>query len=531
MTIGQTPAPGASGRNSPIDNELYDVVVVGGGINGVGIARDAAGRGVKTLLLERTDLAGATSSASSKLIHGGLRYLEQSEFRLVRESLKEREVLWAAAPHIVHPLRFVLPVRRGMRPAWMLRTGLFLYDHIGERKRLAATRTLKRGRDAALEPLHEPIRLAFEYSDCWVDDSRMVVLNAIDGRERGATIAVGWTLTRASREGKTWRVQVEGPGGMPSTVRARALVNAAGPWVEQVLARTSAPHRSALRLVKGSHIVVPQLYRGSHAYTFQGADGRVVFAIPYERDFTLIGTTDVPYDDDPARVRTSADEIRYLCSVLGEYVRMTVTPEQVVWEYSGVRPLYDDGGVSASTVTRDYVFDLDAPQEAAPVLSVFGGKLTTYRKLAEHALAELLPKLQIASAAWTRGAVLPGGDIPDMDIERFAADQIARYPFVEPVVIRRMCLAYGTRIERILGDVHSAAGLGEMIATQLYEVELEYLRATEWARCADDVLWRRSKLGLTAGPSDAQRINRWFDQRPALPRQFAPPAAGHDASP
>ena len=531
MTIGQTPAPGASGRNSPIDNELYDVVVVGGGINGVGIARDAAGRGVKTLLLERTDLAGATSSASSKLIHGGLRYLEQSEFRLVRESLKEREVLWAAAPHIVHPLRFVLPVRRGMRPAWMLRTGLFLYDHIGERKRLAATRTLKRGRDAALEPLHEPIRLAFEYSDCWVDDSRMVVLNAIDGRERGATIAVGWTLTRASREGKTWRVQVEGPGGMPSTVRARALVNAAGPWVEQVLARTSAPHRSALRLVKGSHIVVPQLYRGSHAYTFQGADGRVVFAIPYERDFTLIGTTDVPYDDDPARVRTSADEIRYLCSVLGEYVRMTVTPEQVVWEYSGVRPLYDDGGVSASTVTRDYVFDLDAPQEAAPVLSVFGGKLTTYRKLAEHALAELLPKLQIASAAWTRGAVLPGGDIPDMDIERFAADQIARYPFVEPVVIRRMCLAYGTRIERILGDVHSAAGLGEMIATQLYEVELEYLRATEWARCADDVLWRRSKLGLTAGPSDAQRINRWFDQRPAPPRQFAPPAAGHDASP
>lgn len=531
MTTAQMSAPDVSGSNSPIDNELYDIVVVGGGVNGVGIARDAAGRNVKTLLLERTDLAGATSSASSKLIHGGLRYLEQSEFRLVRESLKEREVLWAAAPHIVHPLRFVLPVRHGMRPAWMLRTGLFLYDHIGERKRLAATRTLKRGRDAALEPLHEPIRLAFEYSDCWVDDSRMVVLNAIDARDRGATIAVGWALTEASREGAAWRVRAEGPGGMPVTVRARALVNAAGPWVEQVLERTDVPRRSALRLVKGSHIVVPQLYSGPHAYTLQGVDGRVVFAMPYERDFTLIGTTDVPYDDDPAQVRTSADEIRYLCSVLGEYVRTTVTPEQVVWEYSGVRPLYDDGGVSASTVTRDYVFDLDAPQNAAPVLSVFGGKLTTYRKLAEHALAELLPKLQIARAAWTRGAVLPGGEIPDLDIERFSADQVARYPFVEPAVIRRMCHAYGTRIERILGDVHRPAGLGEMLAPQLYEVELNYLRTTEWARCADDVLWRRSKLGLTTGPSDVQRINQWFAGRADRPRQSAQPAAAHDAIP
>ncbi len=509
---------------------VYDLVVVGGGINGVGIARDAAGRGLAVLLVERSDLAGATSSASSKLIHGGLRYLEQSEFRLVRESLKEREVLWAAAPHVIHPLRFVLPVRPGMRPAWMLRAGLFLYDHIGERKRLAPTRTLRRDRDRALDSVHASIKLAFEYSDCAADDARLVVISALDAYERGATVVVGWSLTGATRERRLWRVDLSSHDGARASVRARALVNAAGPWVEEVLARTGAVRHRALRLVKGSHIVVPRLYAGEHAYTLQGFDGRVIFAIPYEQAFTLIGTTDVPYDTDPALASVSAEEVNYLCSVLGEYLRPTVTPEQVIWQYSGVRPLYDSGDVSASTVTRDYVFDLDAPADAAPILSVFGGKLTTYRRLAEHALGELLPRLNVATAAWTRGATLPGGDIPGMDLARFTAEQLERYAFAAPGMIRRMCAAYGTRIERIVGGARRAMDLGEEIAPQLYEAELEYLRTREWARRAEDVLWRRSKLGLTLAPPATDRIKRWFAAAPAADSALGRLAAAPDAS-
>lgn len=492
------------------ESRTYDLVVVGGGVNGVGIARDAAGRGLAVLLLERHDLAGATSSASSKLIHGGLRYLEQSEFRLVRESLKEREVLLAAAPHIVRPLRFVLPIRAGMRPAWMLRTGLFLYDHIGERKRLPPTRTLRRGRDRALDSLREPITRAFEYSDCSVDDARLVVLNALDAHERGASIALGWGLTGARREPQRWRIDIESDGGRRASVHARALVNAAGPWVEDVLCSVGAPRRRTLRLVKGSHIVVPRLYDGDHAYTLQGADGRVVFAIPYDDELTLIGTTEVPYDTDPALARISAEEADYLCRVVGEYLRTAVTPSQVVWDYAGVRPLYDDGGVSASTVTRDYVFDLDAPHDAAPVLSVFGGKLTTYRRLAEHALGELLPRLRVPETSWTRGATLPGGDIPDMDLEAFSVTQTRRFAFAPPRTIRRMCRAYGTRIERILGQARRSADLGEEIAPGLFEAELDYLRAREWARSADDVLWRRSKLGLTLDAAARQRVSQWL---------------------
>lgn len=493
---------------------IYDLIIVGGGVNGVGIARDAAGRGLSVLLLEQRDLAGATSSASSKLIHGGLRYLEQSEFHLVRESLKEREVLWAAGPHIVRPLRFVLPVHSGMRPAWMLRVGLFLYDHIGERKRLAPTRTLRRGRDGALEPLREQLRLAFEYSDCAVDDARLVVTNAIDARERGASIATGWRLSGARRETELWRIETESIRGERRQLQSRALINAAGPWVETVLADAGVVRHRTLRLVKGSHIVVPRLYAGGHAYTLQGADRRVIFAIPFEDEFTLIGTTDVPYDTDPARVGTDSEEVAYLCRVTGEYLRAPVAPGQVVWTYAGVRPLYDDGSVSASTVTRDYVFDLDAPHGSAPILSVFGGKLTTYRQLAEHALAELLPRLSLARQPWTRGATLPGGDIPDMDLEAFITAQTARYPFAPPRMVRRMCRAYGTRIERIMPVTGQIAALGEQIAPELYEAELEYLRTQEWACNADDVLWRRSKLGLRIDGETAARIDRWFAAAP-----------------
>ncbi|MGH8296776.1 MAG: glycerol-3-phosphate dehydrogenase, partial [Steroidobacteraceae bacterium] len=402
MSIGGATAAG-TGARGPEDSSI-DLVVVGGGINGVGIARDAAGQGLKVLLLERRDLAAETSSASSKLIHGGLRYLEQREFRLVRESLMEREVLWSAAPHVIRPLRFVLPVRAGLRSTWALRTGLLLYDHLGGRGRLPPTRMLRRGRDASLDALHERYRLAFEYSDCWADDARLVVLNALDAHERGACIAIGWSFVQARRDSGRWRIEIQSEVGERRTLRARGLVNAAGPWVEQVLAGVGVPSRSALRLVKGSHIVVSQLYPGEHAYTLQSLDGRVIFTIPFQGRFTLIGTTDVACGSESLPARVSSEEVEYLCRAVSEYFRAPVRADQVAWQYAGVRPLYDNGKASASTVTRDYVFDLDAPAGGAPLLSVFGGKLTTYRRLAEDALSELLPHLKIHARRWTRGA-------------------------------------------------------------------------------------------------------------------------------
>ncbi|MDA8349998.1 MAG: glycerol-3-phosphate dehydrogenase [Pseudomonadota bacterium] len=509
---------------APRNDAIYDLAVVGGGVNGVGIARDAAGRGLSVLLVERNDLAAATSSASSKLIHGGLRYLEHSEFRLVRESLNEREVLWAAAPHIVYPLRFVLPVRAGMRPAWMLRAGLFLYDHIGTRRFLQPTRTLRRARNPALSPLHERIKVAFEYSDCAVDDARLVVLNAVDARERGAHIMTGWTLIGASRESALWRVEVESRQGAQQCICARALINAAGPWVEAVLGRAGISHHRTLRLVKGSHMVVPRLYAGTHAYTLQGIDGRVIFTIPYQGEFTLIGTTDEPYDGDPDKVAPSSKELDYLCRTAAQYFRYAPNVKRTVWRYAGVRPLYDDGSVNASTVTRDYVFDLDARDNLPPILSVFGGKLTTYRRLAEHALEQLLPKLGLTRNSWTATATLPGGDLPNRDIEGFSAQQVARYSFAPPSMIRRMCKAYGTRIERIMASAHSGADLGEQVAPELYEAELQYLRDMEWARGADDVLWRRSKLGLYVSDFYVQRIEQWFGDSTPTTLQETPAA-------
>src|SRR5580704_597575 len=390
-----------------------DLLVVGGGINGVGIARDAAGRGLSVLLVERGDLAGATSSASSKMIHGGLRYLEQYEFRLVHESLAEREVLLAAAPYIIRPLRFVLPVHEGLRPPWLLRLGLFLYDHIGGRKRLPATRTVRREHQPVFAPLADGYRLGFEYSDCWADDARLVVVNAIDAQRRGAQIEPGWALTSARREGGLWLVDLTSREGLKRTVSARALVNAAGPWVEEVLHATGAHGHRSLRLVKGSHIVVRRLYEGPQAYTLQNADGRVVFAIPYEDDFTLIGTTDIPFIGDPAGVHADETEVTYLCGLISGYLK--------------------------STVTRDYVFDLDVAAGQAPLLSIFGGKLTTYRKLAEHALSKLLPVLEVSTRPWTRGAILPGGDIPRGDLDAFTAEMSRSHAYAPPALIRRLC--------------------------------------------------------------------------------------------
>jgi glycerol-3-phosphate dehydrogenase len=503
-----TEAVAGEGAAPPVD-----LLVVGGGINGVGIARDAAGRGLSVLLVEKDDLASATSSASSKLIHGGLRYLEQYEFRLVRESLAEREVLLAAAPHIVRPLRFVLPVHSGLRPPWLLRLGLFLYDHIGGRKRLPATRTVRRGSDSVFGALAETYRLGFEYSDCWADDARLVVMNALDAQRRGALIEPGWRVTAARREDGLWLVEMTSHKGVHRTVRARALVNAAGPWVEEVLRATGAHRHRSLRLVKGSHLIVRRLYEGPQAYTLQNADGRVVFAIPYEDDFTLIGTTDIPFSGDPKEAHADVNEVAYLCGLISGYLKAPVTPRDAVWTYSGVRPLYDDGEASASTVTRDYVFDMDTLPGKAPLLSIFGGKLTTYRKLAEHALSKLLPLMQAAKTApWTRTATLPGGDMPRGDLELFVADQLRRHPTVSPVLIRRLCRSYGTRIERILGVTGKPGSLGAEVAPSVYEAELNLMRGEEWARTGDDALWRRSKLGLHLDARGRARVQEWFSR-------------------
>ncbi|MDQ0512178.1 glycerol-3-phosphate dehydrogenase [Ancylobacter amanitiformis] len=485
---------------------LYDIAIIGGGINGCGIARDAAGRGASVVLLEQGDFAGATSSASTKLIHGGLRYLEHYEFRLVREALMEREVLWGIAPHIIRPLRFVLPHHKGLRPAWLLRLGLFLYDHLGGRKRLPATRTLDLRHDEAGAPLRAGYARAFEYSDCWVEDSRLVVLNALDAAERGADIRPRSRVTGAVRAADHWQIEVEPPGGGREIVRARVLVNAAGPWVHEVLAQVLRINTPAnVRLVQGSHIVVPRLYQHDRAYIFQNGDGRIVFAIPYEHDFTLIGTTDRDFGRVPGKPVASPEEIAYLCAAASEYFRTPVTPDTVVWTYSGVRPLYDDGASKAQEATRDYVLELEGgegeggspPSGRPPLLSVFGGKITTYRRLAEHALQKLGPFLPTLSrASWTGGEPLPGGDFPVDGQMRIVAQLKRAHPFLEERQARRLVVAYGTRALRLLDGARSAADLGRTFGADLTEAEVLYLMREEWARTAEDVLWRRSKLGL-----------------------------------
>jgi glycerol-3-phosphate dehydrogenase len=480
--------------------ETVDLFVVGGGINGAGIARDAAGRGLSVTLVEQDDLASGTSSWSTKLIHGGLRYLEHYEFRLVREALIEREVLWAIAPHIIRPLRFVLPHHRGLRPAWLLRLGLLLYDHLGGRKRLWPTRTLDLTSDAAGRPLKPGYAKAFEYSDCRVDDARLVVLNAMDARARGATILTRHRATAAERVGGLWRVTVENRAtGATQTFSSKALVNAAGPWVESFLTdatTTRAPAR--VRLVQGSHIVVPRLFDHDRAYIFQNADNRIIFAIPYEGGFTLIGTTDQDYEGDPAAVAATEAEIGYLCAAASEYFARTVSPSDVVWTYSGVRPLYDDGASAAQEATRDYVLHKDGAAGEAPLLSVFGGKITTYRRLAISALDELagdLPALA-GKADWTARAPLPGGDFDVDGIYSLAESLWRSHPFLDPALADRLVHAYGTRAKAIIGTATSMADLGQQFAAGLTEAEIDYLRREEWAVTADDVLWRRSKLGL-----------------------------------
>ncbi len=497
-------------KPSPLEPS-YNLAIIGGGINGCGIARDAAGRGLKVYLCEQNDLASGTSSWSTKLIHGGLRYLEHYEFRLVREALIEREILWNLAPHIIWPLRFVLPHHRGLRPAWLLRLGLFLYDHLGGRRLLPPTRVLDLRRDAAGAPLKPGFATAFEYSDCWVQDARLVVLNAMDARARGATIETRTRLASAARGADGWALGVEDAAGA-RTIRARALVNAAGPWVADVLKnRIRAAQEPRVRLVQGSHIVVRRIFPHDRSYIFQNADGRIVFAIPYEDDFTLIGTTDRDYAGDPGAVRASEEEIAYLCAAASEYFAAPVRREDVVWTYSGVRPLYDDGAGKAQEATRDYVLKLDAAG-GAPLLSVFGGKITTYRRLAEAALAALAPHLPMPglAAGWTAGAKLPGGEFPVTGLADFTLDLAARHPALPEGLIRRLARSYGTRAGAILEGARHLDDLGRRFGPDLTEREIRYLVAEEWAASAEDVLWRRSKLGLRTSAAETEALETFM---------------------
>ena len=493
---------------------VFDIFVIGGGINGCGIARDAAGRGWSVYLCDKGDLASGTSSAATKLIHGGLRYLEYYEFRLVREALLERETLWRIAPHIIWPLRFVLPHHKALRPAWLLRLGLFIYDHLGGRKLLPPTRTIRLRRDPTGEPLKPEYTLGFEYSDCWVEDSRLVALNARDAANRGALINPQTNCIEALRDGTTWRLTLRNElTSEISTVRARTLVNAAGPWVGDVLQKTLRMNATAaVRLVKGSHIVVSRLYQHDRCYFFQNPDRRIFFAIPYEGDFTLIGTTDLDFSGDPGTVSASSEEVDYLCRAASDYFRKPVTKDMVKWTYSGVRPLYDDGASEAQAATRDYVLKLDAAQDAPAVLSVYGGKITTYRKLAEAALAQLEPYLPAVrqQAGWTASASLPGGDFPVEAFDEQVSAVRSRYPFLSPNLARRLTRAYGTLVPSVLNDAKSLTDLGRLFGADLTEAEVRYLMASEWAHSAVDIVWRRSKLGLRLSTAEITTIDDYM---------------------
>nr|WP_236581757.1 glycerol-3-phosphate dehydrogenase [Hydrogenophaga sp. BPS33] len=506
-----------------------DVLVVGGGINGCGIARDLAGRGWRVVLCEQDDLAAHTSSASTKLIHGGLRYLEHREFALVRKALQEREVLLRSAPHIMWPLRFVMPHDPAMRPAWMIRAGLFLYDNLARREVLPGSRAVDLRQHPAGEPLKPEFRKGFVYSDGWVDDARLVVLNALDAQAWGARILTRTRCTVAQRDSKGWNVTVQAANGSPRTVRARALVNAAGPWAASFLGDVARPGNGErfatrrLRLVKGSHIVVRGLFSHQHAYIFQSPDKRIIFAIPYQDNFTLIGTTDVEWHGPAAGpVRIGPSEVDYLCAQASRYFARPVTTSDVVWSFSGVRPLLDDEAGDPSAVTRDYLLEQDSA--GAPLLSVWGGKITTFRKLAEDAADAVGALLGEHRKPWTTGAFLAGGELSaatsdpahaGMPQERFASflqTVQQQHDWLPPAMTRRMAHAYGGRIHRVLAGANGLASLGEEVAPGLFERELQYLREEEWARTGEDVLWRRSKLGLRLTQAQRERVGDWMSK-------------------
>ena len=489
-----------------------DLLVIGGGINGAGIARDAAGRGLDVVLCEKDDLGAHTSSASTKLIHGGLRYLEQREFRLVRHSLQEREVLLRSAPHIIWPLRFVLPHHAGLRPWWMIRLGLFLYDHLGGRELLPPCASVDLRRHASGQALKRSYRRGFEYSDCWVQDARLVVLNARDAHARGAEIRTRTECVSLARRGSRWEaVLVDRVAGTRSAVSARGVVNASGPWVGRTLGlEEGADAGHGVRLVKGSHIVVRRLFDHPLPYIFQGGDGRVLFAIPFEDDYTLLGTTDVEIEGDPGPAAVTPEEVDYICATANEYFETPVSSGDVVWSYSGIRPLFDDQARNASEVTRDYVLHLD--RKPAPILSVYGGKITTYRRLAEQAVNLLAAPLGFERRAWTRDAPLPGGDIPGADIDGFTARCANRYPWLPEALLRHYVRHYGTELHALLAGRAGVDDLGEHFGGGLYAAEVEHLVEHEWARTPEDILWRRTKKGLRMSDDGVQRLLDFLDR-------------------
>ncbi|MBU6961142.1 glycerol-3-phosphate dehydrogenase [Pseudomonas sp. CVAP len=489
--------------------EVYDIAVIGGGINGVGIAADAAGRGLSVFLCEKDDLASHTSSASSKLIHGGLRYLEHYEFRLVREALAEREVLLAKAPHIVKPMRFVLPHRPHLRPAWMIRAGLFLYDHLGKREKLAGSKSLKFGADSALK---SEITKGFEYSDCWVDDARLVVLNAMTAREKGAHVHTQTRCVSARRSKGLWELNLERTDGRLFSIRAKALVNAAGPWVAKFIRddlKMESPY--GIRLIQGSHLIVPKLYEGEHAHILQNEDQRIVFTIPYLNQFTLIGTTDREYTGDPAKVAITEGETDYLLKVVNAHFKKQISRSDILHTYSGVRPLCNDESDNPSAVTRDYTLALSGSAEEAPLLSVFGGKLTTYRKLAESAMAQLAPYFKEMKPSWTAQATLPGGE--DMTTPQALSALIRdKFDWLPTAIARRWATTYGSRTWCLLEGVQSLKDMGEHLGGGLYTREVDYLCSEEWATSAHDILWRRSKLGLFTTQAEQENVQLYLNK-------------------
>ncbi len=490
--------------------ECFDLLVIGGGINGTGIARDAAGRGLSVLLVEKDDLAAHTSSSSSKLIHGGLRYLEHYEFRLVAEALAEREVLLRIARHLVWPARFVMPHVPGLRPRWMIRAGLFLYDHLSRRTSLPGSHAVRLDAPPYNAGLRPQFKHGFIYSDCRVDDARLVVINAMDARRRGAEVLTRTECLLARRERDSWRVALTGG----REVSARAIVNAAGPWVKRVLnERLGQPSRDGVKLVKGSHIVLPQLYRGDHAFILQNDDRRVVFMIPYGERHTLVGTTDVPLEGDPGKAQASDAEAAYLCRAVGRYLAQPVEPAQVAWRYAGVRPLYDDGTSDPSAITRDYTLRIDDASGTAPVLSVYGGKVTTYRRLAEHAMQKLAPYFPGLKGDWTATEPLLGGDFAGASREQARDAFFARYRGLPQETLRGLFRRHGMLAYEVLGDARTIADLGENFGAELYAREVDYLVAREWASCAEDVLWRRSKAGLHLDATQREAVARYCAQR------------------
>jgi len=500
------------GANKPAH---FDICIVGGGINGAGIARDAAGRGLKVLLIEKDDLGQGTSSRSGKLVHGGLRYLEYYEFRLVREALIEREVLLESAPHIIWPMRFVLPHSAEDRPAWLVRLGLFLYDHLGGRKRLPGTRVLDLHRAMEGNPIKPIYRKSFEFSDCWVDDSRLVVLNAVDAAQKGADIRSRTQFKSARRNGLVWDVELEDRAlGLTQSVSANCLINAAGPWVKDIISQVSEVNSTrGVRLVKGSHIVVKKFWQGDHAYLIQNHDKRVIFINPYEGENALIGTTDIPYEGNPETVAIDNSEIDYLIAAVNRYFVHPLTTKDIIETFSGVRPLYDDNSDNPSAVTRDYLFDVDSKPNSAPLLSVFGGKITTFRKLAEHALDKLADTFPAMGAPWTSASVLPGGDIPNADFNALLQKITESYPNIDASLLYHYARLYGTRAKDVLQGATNESDLGRRFGQQLYEKEACYLVASEWAKTAEDILIRRTKHGLHMSPEQISEFTQWFEGR------------------